>query len=285
MKYVSIALRARPKMSAPAYLKLLTSTGKVVQTDEGQSVPIWELAVPPSDDPCLKVWATQFRQNYCPDSDIDALRDGTGLTRSQYLLDFAFPDEKVAPGPSIRAGDFAELLISDYVEHVLGYWVPRGKYSEKESRNESAKGVDILGFKVVSSGKVDQNDELLTYEVKAQLSETSYNAKLQEAIDHSHKDYLRTAISLNATKRRFIKGKDDNKIGLIARFQNKDDRPFIYKSGAATMLSTTAFDEEKMKSSTVVNHINQKNLQLIVIKGSGLMALAHAIYKRAADEA
>ena len=279
------ALLARLKMSSPAYLKHLTNTGKVVHTDEGQSIPIWELAVPPSDDACLKDWATRFRQNYCLDSDIDALRDGTGLTRSQYLLDFAFPDGKVAPGPSIRAGDFAELLISDYIEHVLGYWVPRGKYSEKESRNESAKGVDILGFKVVSSGKADPNDELLTYEVKAQLSETASNAKLQEAIDHSHKDYLRAAISLNATKRRFIKGKDEEKIGLIARFQNKDDRPFIYKSGAAAMLSTAAFDEAKLKSSTIVNHVNMKNLQLIVIKGSGLMALVHAIYKRAADEA
>lgn len=272
-------------MSAPAYLKLLTNTGKVVQTDEGQSVPIWEIEVPPIDDPCLKEWAVQFRQNYCLDSDIDALRDGTGLSRSQYLLDFSFPDGRVAPGPSIRAGDFAELLISDYVEYVLGYWVPRGKYSEKESRNESAKGVDILGFKVVSLGKPDANDELLTYEIKAQLSETAYNAKLQEAIDHSHKDYLRTAISLNATKRRFIKGSDDEKINLIARFQNKNDRPYIYKSGAAAMLSTTAFDEEKLKSSTVKNHVNQKHLQLIVFKGSGLMALAHAIYKRAADEA
>ncbi|MYN45998.1 DUF1837 domain-containing protein [Pseudoduganella sp. FT93W] len=272
-------------MSPPTYLKLLTNTGKVVQTDEGQSVPIWELTVPPSDDPCLKEWAAQFRQNYCLDSDIDALRDGTGLSRSQYLLDFAFPDEKVKPGPSIRAGDFAELLISDYVEYVLGYWVPRGKYSEKESRNESAKGVDILGFKVLNPGEADKNDELLTFEVKAQLSETAYNSKLQEAIDHSHKDYLRTAISLNAAKRRFIKGNDDEKIDLIARFQNKDDRPFIYKSGAAAMLSTTAFDEKKLKSSTVANHINRKDLQLIVIKGSGLMALANAIYKRAADEA
>ncbi|NVD97937.1 Hachiman antiphage defense system protein HamA [Massilia sp. BJB1822] len=272
-------------MSSPAYLKLLTNTGKVLLTDDGQSIPIWELAVPPCDDACLKDWARRFRQNYCLDSDIDALRDGTGLTRSQYLLDFAFPDGKVAPGPSIRAGDFAELLISDYVEHILGYWVPRGKYSEKESRNESAKGVDILGFKVVSLGKAHPSDELLTFEVKAQLSETTYNAKLQEAIDHSDKDYLRAAISLNATKRRFIKGDDDEKISLIARFQNKDDRPFIYKSGAAAMLSAAAFDETKLKSSTVSNHVNKENLQLVVVKGSGLMALAHAIYERAANEA
>ncbi len=272
-------------MSAPAYLKHLTNTGKTVQTQDGQSVPIWELTVPPSDDACLKEWATRFRQSYCLDSEIDALRDGTGLSRAEYLAEFAFPDRTVSPGPSIRAGDFAELLLSDYVEHVLGYWVPRGKYSEKESRNESAKGVDILGFKVMSRGNASPTDELLTYEVKAQLSETAYKEKLQEAIDHSHKDYLRAAISLNATKRRFIRGKDDEKIALIARFQNPNDRPFLYKSGAAAVLSTTAFDDVKMKSSTAANHINRANLQVMVIKGSGLMVLVHALYKRAADEA
>ena len=123
-------------MSSPIYLKFLTDTGQIVNTDEGRAIPVWELSVPSHDDACLKDWAFQFRQNYCLDADIDALRDGTGLSRAQYLLNFAFPDEKSAPGPSIRSGDFAELLISDYVEHVLGYWVPRGKYAEKESRDE-----------------------------------------------------------------------------------------------------------------------------------------------------
>ena len=65
------------------------------------------------------------------------MRAGTGKSRSQYLLDLVFPDRANAPGPGVRSGDFAELLISDYVEFILGYWVPRGKYAEKGSRDET----------------------------------------------------------------------------------------------------------------------------------------------------
>ncbi len=87
-------------------------------------------------------------------------------TRAEYLVKLVFPDKSNAPGPGIRAGDFAELLISNYVEYLLGYWVPRGKYTEKSSRDESVKGVDILGFRLASSPTPSPADTLLTFEVK-----------------------------------------------------------------------------------------------------------------------
>ena len=272
-------------MTKPHYLQFLKDSGLIVTTLEGVDIPIWELSVPSDDDPCLKDWAKRFRQNYCLDDEIDEMRDGTELSRSEYLLSYCFPDSSAAPGPSVRSGDFAELVISDYVEHLLGYWVPRGKYGEKESRDESAKGVDIIGFKVVEAGVPNLQDELLTYEVKAQFTEKTYNKRLQTAIDDSQKDFVRSGISLNAAKRRFVKAKDKEKVALISRFQNIADRPFILKFGAAAILSGKAFDASKLRETRAKDHPHNHTLQTIVIKGSGLMALTHALYQRAADEA
>jgi hypothetical protein len=42
----------------------------------------------------------------------------------EYLRTTVFPDGANAPGPSVRSGDFGEILIADYVEFVLGYWCP-----------------------------------------------------------------------------------------------------------------------------------------------------------------
>jgi hypothetical protein len=197
-----------------------------------------------------------------------------------------FPDKSVAPGPGIRAGDFAELLVSDYVEYVLGYWVPRGKYAEKSSRDESVKGVDILGFRVITPPVSDPTDTLLAFEVKAQLSDAKYTGCLQAAIDDSSKDFMRRAMTLNATKRRLIKAGEKERAGIVKRFQNLSDHPYVYRSGAAAILSDSAYDETLLQTLTNVSkHQNVGNLELIVIRGKDLMKLVHVLYEQAANEA
>lgn len=234
----------------------------------------------------LSEWASNFRQHYCSNSEIDALRAGTGLTRSEYLTQLVFPDKSAAPGPGIRAGDFAELLISDYVEHMLSYWVPRGKYAEKASRDESVKGVDILGFRLTNSSAPAPTDTLLAFEVKAQLSGGKYSGRLQTAINDSSKDYLRRAMTLNATKRRLRQAGEHDKALRVQRFQNLTDYPYIYRSGAAAVLSDMAYDESLLQSATkIADHQNAANLELIVVRGKELMKLVHALYERAAREA
>lgn len=51
------------------------------------------------------------------------------MTKQEYLLSQKFPDAKEGFGPGSRSGDFAELLISDYLEFILGYAVHRERYS------------------------------------------------------------------------------------------------------------------------------------------------------------
>lgn len=269
----------------PSYLSGLTKCAEHLSTADGCRIDVWELTVSPAAG-YLSEWASEFRQHYCSDTEIDALRAGTGLTRTEYLTQLVFPDKTAAPGPGIRAGDFAELLLSDYVEYVLGYWVPRGKYAEKASRDESAKGVDIVGFRLTTPSASTPADALLAFEVKAQFSGAKYNGRLQTAIDDSSKDYLRRALTLNATKRRLRQVGEHDKALLVQRFQNPSDHPYVFRSGAAAVLSDGAYNESLLQSGTkITGHQNAANLELIVIRGKDLMKLVHAIYERAANEA
>ena len=268
----------------PAHLSCLSKTERVLRTSDGRSVEVWDLIVP-ADAALLSSWAKDFRQHYCLDAEIDGLREGTGLSRTQYLIQLVFPDESRAPGPAIRSGDFAELLIADYVEHLLGYSVPRSKYAAKASRDESVKGVDILGFKLASISSATPADSLLAFETKAQLTGNTYNGKLQDAIDASSIDSIRLGMTLNATKRRLLNAGDRVQALVVQRFQNPTDNPYVYLSGAAAVLSDAAYDEASLQLSTAAAHINQQRLRLIVVRGADLMSLVHAIYKKAADEA
>jgi hypothetical protein len=279
----TVASLAPPPVVGPGYFLHLTK-GEPLTLTAGATCETWELDVP-TDAACLSEWASTFRQAYCPDADLDILREGTGKSRAEYLLELVFPDKSAAPGPAIRAGDFAELLISDFVEFMLGYWVPRGKYAEKGSRNESVKGVDIVGFKCPSAGQPQPTDEMLTFEAKAQLSGGKYKDRLQVAVNDSGKDYLRAGETLAAMKRRMHLAGQQGSMAVVQRFQNAVDRPYQLISGAAAILSDAAFDHDGLKGTIIVGHNNAGNLRLIAVKGKDLMTLAHALYQRAADEA
>lgn len=272
-----------PVNRRPAYLQHLKQD-EFITLNCGAPCAVWNLDIP-DEESYLSEWAARFRQTYCSEADLDPLRDGTGKSRREYLLDVIFPDERISPGPAIRAGDFAELLISDFVEFMLNYWVPRDKYAEKGSRNESVKGVDIIGFKCFDAKRPMPSDSMLTFEVKAQLSGGKYNEKLQVAVNDSGKDYLRAGETLAAMKRRMYLRKDIGQVMVVQRFQNAVDSPYELLSGAAAILSDDAFSIEGIKATTTSNHSNLEKLQIVVIRGTNLMALAHALYQRAADEA
>lgn len=268
----------------PVYLNYLKKVDVSLTSADGRKIDVWELSVPDLDS-SLGEWARKFRQHYCLDEEIDELREGTGLSRTEYLVQLIFPDEKSPPGPGVRSGDFAELLISDYIEHHLGFWVPRGKYAEKANRNESVKGVDILGFKVIEAGKESPTDTLLAFEVKAQLSEGKYADRLQTAVDDSSKDYLRSAYTLNATKRRLRSSGFLEDALVVQRFQSIADRPYIFSSGAAAVLSGETYDEAALQATNTASHNNVAFLELMVVRGNHLMTLVHALYDKAANEA
>ena len=103
----------------PPHLAWLVNSHETIPTADGLVAEVWKLE-PENDQAVLSAWAKHFRQHYCEDALLDKLRQGTGLSRAEFLEQVKFPRASEAPGPSVRSGDFAEILIADYVEFKLG---------------------------------------------------------------------------------------------------------------------------------------------------------------------
>lgn len=254
-----------------------------LRTANGKDISVWEFHYQ-NDEEVLSSWAKHFRNHYCLDSEIDYFRRGCKCSRADYLNNIKFPDAKKAPGPSIRAGDFSEILVADFMEYFYEYWVPRTHYSNKTVRNESTKGSDVIGFHIVKDKTISPDDLLAIFEVKAQFSGKKARGRLQNAVDDSNKDYLRKAESLNAIRNRLYDlGKLDD-ADKIMRFQNEADHPYKEIHGAVAVFDSSLYDAS-MISSTDTSSSHSKELVLLVIRGDSMMDLVQNLYKRAADEA
>jgi hypothetical protein len=269
---------------------ILAKNSVVLKTLDGKPVEIWELRIV-SPNTILSAWAKHFREHYCLDSQIDELRNGTGLSRKEYLENIKFPDKNADPGPSVRAGDFGEILVADFLEFIEKYEVPsrRTRYSNKTNRNESTKGSDVIAFKFFNSLNPNPTDELAIFEAKAKFTGRSASQdtkkRLQDAINDSAKDRLRIAESLNAMKQRFLDKNNKANIEKIERFQNEADTPYKTINGSVALVCDSNYSTDIATTADASNHPNKLNLRLIIIKGADMMKLVHELYKRAADEA
>lgn len=258
------------------YLDYLVKINELT-TDDGDVVEIFEL-LPNMPDEVFAEWAIQFRQNYVADSLLDLLISGTGRTKQEYLLEYKFPSATDGFGPGTRSGDFAELLVSDYLEFVLGFTVPRERYTNKYNRNSSTQGTDVIAFKIQNE-EPGLSDELITFEVKAKASGDTPENRLQDAINDSYKDPIRKAETLSALKQIYIEKGNSQRVAQIERFQNKPDRPYTEKYGAAAVHSTATYSEALIKSV----HLTAEKRWMIVIKKDNLMQLIHKLYEVASQ--
>lgn len=263
------------------HLEWLVESGEVIVTSCGKKVPVYDFQYDVGNEKVMSNWARHFRNYYCLDSELINLKSPE-QTNSEYLY-LKFPGRSGA-GPSIRAGDFAEILVADYLHFLREYYVPRTRYDRKIIGNESSKGSDVIGFKKMSDAP-GRNDELLVYEVKARFSESKVNNVLQDAIDHSSKDQARLADSLNAIKQRLFDRDDTAGMEVISRFQRNVDSPYKLNFGAAAVLTNTSYCSGKLAESNTDEHVEQDRLEMLVIKGDLMMSLVHRLYERAANEA
>jgi hypothetical protein len=266
------------------HLSWLMDTGISITTIEGKTIKVLEFNHQ-RDEVLLSEWAKHFRNHYCLDTEIDFHRRGFNYTRKDYLNFIKLPDPSLAPGPSIRAGDFGEVLTSDYLEYVLNYWIPRTRYSHKTIRNESTKGSDIIGFKTLTDDQDSLEDTLAIFEAKTQFSGREPKSRLQDAINDSAKDHARRGESLNAIKQRLFDKNMIDEATRIERFQNLEDRPYNEVFGAVALFSSPLFDGKILERSETKDHPNSQELNLLVIHGPDMMDLVHELYRRAADEA
>ncbi|MDA0382938.1 Hachiman antiphage defense system protein HamA [Vibrio owensii] len=262
------------------HLNWLTDTDQTITTVCGKQAKVYHFEYDITDHSTMKKWAKHFRNHYCSDAEIAILKAPHQDT-SEYLINMKFPSRSIAPGPSIRAGDFAEILVADYLERFKKFDVPRTRYDRKAVPNESTKGSDVIAFKLAPDNS--DNDELLVFEVKAKLTGKSKDM-LQEAIDHSAKDELRLAESLNGMKQRLWDRKELKKVELVTRFQNPVDQPYRQTYGAAAVCSSSVFDPSVLSGADSSKHPHHQDLELITFHGEELMELVHALYELAANE-
>lgn len=276
------------------HTKWLVDTGERLKTSDGKEVEVWEFRHE-NDEAVLSEWARHFRNHYCLDTEIDFLRGKR--PRPDYLTNIKFPGKTSKLGPGIRAGDFGEILVSDYLEWLLGYWVPRVRWSSKVVRDESPKGSDVIGFRFHNKdGDASTEDMLFVFESKTKFSFSKIN-RLQDAINDSAKDLIRIDESLNFIKQKLFEKKEIVQAQRIERFQSPIDIPYKQTYGAAAIISNECFDTDELastnchkipksaKSKEIFPHPNRDSLVLLVIKGHGMMDLVHDLYRRAADEA
>ena len=290
MHYIGTRIACRKNDKAcilgnpPDHIAWLKDTGERKATACGREIEIWTLE-PQDDEIVLSAWARYFRQHYISDKELPAMVDGTELDHAGYLRKIVFPDAKETPGPSLRSGDFGEILVADYIEFILNYWCPRElRYQDRWNRNDSTKGCDVIGFKFASDLPSHRDDELFIFESKSGMSKTATN-RLQDAVNHSVKDKLREGMTLNALKRRMLIKGDAEQAHRVKRFQNQAARPFRRINGAAAILDDAVFAETDLTATDASAHPNADQLRLIVVKGPSLMKLVHALYERAAEEA
>ena len=262
----------------PQYLDWIVHEKPIV-TSEGKQITVFELIIQNNED-ILNSWAKHLREHYCADSEIDFLRAGFGLERDEYLKRIKFPDESIRPGPSVRSGDFTEILVADYVQYVLDYIVPRTRYDRKVNKNSSTMGSDLIGYKC--GKKISGNDELIVFEVKATASEMTLapKARLQKAVDDSNKDVVRLAETLNAVVQRLIDRNDLEEVKRVQRFQNSSDTPYRKTFAAAAVHSNMSYSENILKTVSTIHH-GDPDLKLIVMHCDKLMEFIHEMYGRA----
>jgi hypothetical protein len=108
------------------HTKRLVDTGERLKIADGKDVENWEFQHQDDDD-VLSAWAKHFRNHYRLDTDVDFLRGK--FTRQDYLTDIKFPCKTSKLGPGIQAGNFWKILVSDYLQWLLGYWGPSPNFA------------------------------------------------------------------------------------------------------------------------------------------------------------
>jgi hypothetical protein len=265
----------------------LTATSSTFTTSDGRPVSHWKFAAT-TETGVWSTWAKHFRSHYIPDAMIDQLRKGTShKTRAEFLRALIFPDDKNPPGPSVRSGDFCEVLVADLLESDFGFYVPRTRFHQKSIRNESTKGSDVIAIKFNSPGSISSEDLLAIYEVKGKLTGKleQESSRLQDAINDSCKDDMRCAESLNAAKRRLLEEGKEEEANIIERFQNATDTPYDYRPGAAAVISSTCWSIKQLDVTTCEGHPYAQVLHLMLIEADDFMSVASELYRLAADEA
>ena len=110
-------------MEKPQYIEwIVAETGIVIKDD----IPLTCYKIDYHDDESiLDDWALHIRRNYIEDTELKEDADDNAMTVEQYLHDYVIPQKGEEFGATVRSADITEILISDLLEFVHQYSVPR----------------------------------------------------------------------------------------------------------------------------------------------------------------
>mgnify|MGYP000941822590 CR=1 FL=1 len=222
------------------------------------------------DDAALAEWARHIRRHYIRDDELHEYSEFYQIGKTRYLR------ENV---PQIRAGDFAEIVISDLVQFVVGYEVPRYKQHGRSDKNSSEHGTDIVAFKMKNPPSPSKYDELLAIEVKSRSSSTDLKGAISDAAKDSPKDRSRIAMTLSYYSKRSLDAGDVLTSSELKRFMNASEHPFK-EAFAIAAIAGIGDAERHLEGLSASDLCVTKGETVFVIHKSHLMDLIHEIYDR-----
>ena len=232
------------------------------------------------NDTVLDEWALHIRKNYIEDDMLEEDADSNEMTVEQYLHDYVIPQKNEPLGSTARSADITEILVSDLLEFVLDYSVPRYKLKNRSGKNNSQQGTDVIAYKYKNADRTPSDkDELIAAEVKAELSASKY-APIEKAIRDSKKDEHRLARSIDYCRKRLKELARESEAEEIKRFLLKPDNNYRITYAAAGVSSCENVNNviELSVSGEVLEIRDNDNI--FFIHGRRLMELTHNIYER-----
>jgi hypothetical protein len=240
-------------MNSPKYIQWFIKEDRVVFED-GMLLTCYQLDYVINED-IYDEWALHIRQHYEGDNELNESILTTGLSVEEYLRTHVIPQKNDPFGPTSRSNDFTEIMISDLLEFLNGYVVPRCKQYNRSGKTQSEHGTDILAYRYENSyEKPSKKDELLAVEVKSGISSDVYDP-IKNAVKDSYKyDEVRHSYTLNYYRKKLRRINKLRQANEIARFQKKSEYDYIVSYIAAGIISRE----------TIPNNI------IVGIKGSDL---------------
>ena len=226
------------------------------------------------DESRLNSWALHVRRHYLRDDELSKHVDYYGLAIDEYLQASVIPDV-----PQIRSGDFAEIVISDLLQFVEGYEVPRYKQHARKDKNASEHGADVLAYKLNNPDIPCNKDELLTVEVKSRCSSTDLKGGIREAAKDSPRDISRRAINLDYYSRCSLRDGDMKTAKEMRRFLDAGEHPFVSTFGMGVVAGIKDAKTHLAKFDADSLFIEADHT-VFIVHGTKLMNLVNEVYDR-----
>jgi len=265
-------------MNQPKYINWFVEESAITLED-GAPISCYRLDYKLDNDVYCE-WALHLRQHYESDDELKESLNITGKSVEEYLRTYVIPQKNDAFGSTSRSNDFTEIMVSDLLEFIHGYTVPRCKQRNRSGKTQSEHGTDILAYKYAKSPKKpDSKDELLAVEVKAGLSSDKYEPINDAVIDSHTYDEVRHALTLNFYRKK-LRNINNDQANEIARFQQKSEHDYIITYIAAAIISRDKIANDVILGIRGDDLELRKDNKIFLIHGKKLMALAHDIFGR-----